>query len=134
MEAAGVLPSFTGIAVHDAWAPYDSYHQVRHVLCGAHVLRELQAVIDAHALRVGTAGCSRATTWCWAQQAWAALLDLKALADTAAANRQPPDAAQLAVHTRRLRDAAALGASPEYRGEPGKLGARHRALAQCRVA
>ena len=24
MNAAGVLPSFTGIAVHDAWAPYDT--------------------------------------------------------------------------------------------------------------
>jgi transposase len=28
MDAAGVLPAFTGIAVHDAWAPYDS--PVRH--------------------------------------------------------------------------------------------------------
>src|ERR1019366_9104686 len=25
MEAMGVLPSFAGIAVHDAWAPYDTY-------------------------------------------------------------------------------------------------------------
>ena len=28
MNAAGVLPSFTGIAVHDAWAPYDTYDGV----------------------------------------------------------------------------------------------------------
>jgi transposase len=25
MDAAGVLPGFTEIAVHDAWAPYDTY-------------------------------------------------------------------------------------------------------------
>jgi len=25
MNAAGILPNFTGIAVHDAWAPYDTY-------------------------------------------------------------------------------------------------------------
>ena len=24
MNAAGVLPAFAGIAVHDAWAPYDT--------------------------------------------------------------------------------------------------------------
>ena len=38
MKAAGVLPSFAGIAVHDAWAPYDTFGNVAgHALCGAHV-------------------------------------------------------------------------------------------------
>ncbi len=36
MDAAGVLPGFSGIAVHDAWAPYDTYKSVTHALCGAH--------------------------------------------------------------------------------------------------
>jgi transposase len=37
MKAAGVLPFFRGIAVHDAWKPYDSYDNVAgHALCGAH--------------------------------------------------------------------------------------------------
>ena len=36
MEAMGVLPSFTGIAVHDAWAPYDTYASAGHQLCCAH--------------------------------------------------------------------------------------------------
>jgi len=45
MTAAGVLPFFAGIAVHDAWKPYDTFHNVAgHALCGAHVLRELVAV------------------------------------------------------------------------------------------
>ena len=41
MDAAGVLPRFTGVAVHDAWAPYDTYTDLTHALCNAHVLREL---------------------------------------------------------------------------------------------
>lgn len=46
MDAIGVLPAFTGIAVHDAWAPYDTYAQATHALCNAHVLRELIYVTD----------------------------------------------------------------------------------------
>ena len=46
MEAMGVLPSFTGVAVHDASAPYDTYASPEHQLCCAHALRELQAVTD----------------------------------------------------------------------------------------
>jgi hypothetical protein len=46
MDAAGVLPRFTGIAVHDAWAPYDTYTRASHALCNAHVLRELVYATD----------------------------------------------------------------------------------------
>jgi hypothetical protein len=35
MDAAGVLPAFRGIAVHDAWAPYDTYTAAGHALCAA---------------------------------------------------------------------------------------------------
>jgi hypothetical protein len=35
MDAGGVLPSFTGIAVHDAWAPYDCYSAATHAEDGA---------------------------------------------------------------------------------------------------
>jgi transposase len=45
MDDAGVLPSFRGVAVHDGWAPYWHYHAT-HALCGAHLLRELEAVGD----------------------------------------------------------------------------------------
>jgi transposase len=47
IEAMGVLPWFAGVAVHDAWAPYDTYTAADHQLCCAHALRELQAVADA---------------------------------------------------------------------------------------
>jgi transposase len=46
MDAAGVLPSFAGVAVHDGWSPYWRYQQVSHALCGAHLLRELEAISD----------------------------------------------------------------------------------------
>jgi transposase len=46
MDAAGVLPDFCGVAVHDGWAPYWRYEQVTHALCGAHLLRELEAITD----------------------------------------------------------------------------------------
>jgi transposase len=43
MEDAGVLPDFRGVAVHDGWAPYRSFEDAKHALCGAHHLRELTA-------------------------------------------------------------------------------------------
>jgi hypothetical protein len=42
----GVLKEFTGTAVHDCWKPYFSYENCVHALCNAHLLRELQGVID----------------------------------------------------------------------------------------
>jgi transposase len=75
MDAAGVLPEFRGVLVHDCWAPYDTYAQLTHALCNAHVLRELQAVTDA----------APAGQWCWAGQASDAQRDIKALADASLA-------------------------------------------------
>ncbi|WP_115538019.1 IS66 family transposase, partial [Frankia canadensis] len=46
IDALGVLTGFGGIVVHDAWAPYDTYTDATHQLCVAHVLRELQGIID----------------------------------------------------------------------------------------
>lgn len=39
-----VLKDFTGTAVHDCWAPYFKFTDARHVLCGAHLLRELHGL------------------------------------------------------------------------------------------
>lgn len=46
IDHTGVLPAFTGIAVHDGFQPYRRYDNARHALCNAHHLRELQAVIE----------------------------------------------------------------------------------------
>lgn len=41
MDEMGVLPAFSGHAVHDGWKSYQRY-DCHHVLCNAHHLRELQ--------------------------------------------------------------------------------------------
>jgi transposase len=46
-EAIGMLSSYTGIVVHDCWASYFSGdYRFEHALCGAHLLRECQGIID----------------------------------------------------------------------------------------
>ena len=47
MDAGEILPSFAGIAMHDGWKSYDAYTDCRHVLCNAHLLRDLQGIIDS---------------------------------------------------------------------------------------
>lgn len=48
MEAAGVLPAFKGVAVHDCWASYWKYTDILHAICCAHLLRELIGVEENH--------------------------------------------------------------------------------------
>ena len=65
IDDAGVLARFTGVAVHDGWAPYDTYPDPGHQLCCAHALRELQGIADLAAPE---------SDWCWAGQAADALV------------------------------------------------------------
>ncbi len=51
-DAAGVLPSFTGTAVHDGWCSYGQYG-CGHALCNAHHLRELIPFSEEGALWAG---------------------------------------------------------------------------------
>lgn len=46
MDAAGVLPGFGGVAVHDGWSPYWRYPKATHALCAAHLLRELEGIAE----------------------------------------------------------------------------------------
>jgi transposase len=89
MDTAGVLPGFGGVAVHDGWAPYWRYRHVTHALCGAHLLRELEAITEEPG------------------QGWAAgmaelLVDAKLVADRARAAGacRVQDAARARLHTR----------------------------------
>ena len=43
---ASLLPAYTGWAVHDCWASYFLFPACRHAICGAHLLRELTALIE----------------------------------------------------------------------------------------
>ena len=77
IDAAGVLSRFGGTAVHDAWAPYDTYTNATHLLCAAHACRELIAVTEF------ATGKHAKKTAAMAQQAFDAIMDLHKAADKA---------------------------------------------------
>jgi len=120
MEAMGVLPSFAGVAVHDAWAPYDLFTGAVHQLCCAHARRELQAVTDA----------APNGQWCWATQAAEALTAMQKLISKATTQGQKTlDPAALAKQVTRYRSAALIGIK-QTRDRPGALARKHHALAR----
>jgi transposase len=120
MKAAGILPFFAGVAVHDAWAPYDTFENVAgHALCGAHVLRELVAVTET--------GTDLDNTW--AQQAIDALLALNETAEAArAAGQDSISAESRTKHEDWYRQAAATGIALNA-ARSGKLQQKRHALA-----
>jgi hypothetical protein len=99
MDAIGVLPRFAGVAVHDAWAPYDTYTAAIHALCNAHVLRELIYVTDTATGKVADL----------AAQAIGALRQLHQMSTTAHAQGHAHDPAGLACQLHLLRSAVLLG-------------------------
>jgi transposase len=120
MEAMGILPSFSGLAVHDAWAPYDTYTAPDHQLCCAHALRELQAAADA----------APQGRWCWAAQAAEALTAMQDLVREAIRRGQgaaDPDA--LAAQVRLFRSAVLAGGG-QTAARSGVLMKKHHALAR----
>jgi transposase len=117
MDAAGILPGYRGVAVHDAWAPYDTYTGVAHALCNAHLLRELIYVQDTAPTRVAAL----------AEQATDALLKIKELVETAALSGTGPDVAALTEHKGLLRSAVVLGKTATSR-RATKLERKYHAL------
>ena len=65
IENIGILTGYKGVCVHDGFAAYDQYGQCQHSLCNAHILRELNYVIET----------SKPS---WAQEMKQLLLDIKA--------------------------------------------------------
>jgi transposase len=118
-DAAGVLPEFTGVAVHDAWAPYDNYEQATHALCGAHVLRELVAVTE-----------TSATGGQWAAGLITILRRLKHATDTAREqNAAGLDPVWLAEQVRLYTAAARVGYNVSS-ARRNQVEAKHNALAR----
>lgn len=101
IEDAGVLARFRGVAVHDAWAPYDTSVDADHQLCCAHAQRELAAVAEA---------AEPDADWCWATQAADALVAMqKLLAEAIAASTDALDPDVLAKQVQLYRSAAQIG-------------------------
>jgi transposase len=71
IESTGLLPDFSGVAVHDRLGWYFDYDQPTHAACGAHLLRNLASV-----------GVSFDQTE-WTSSMAALLLEMKATAATA---------------------------------------------------
>jgi transposase len=117
MDAAGVLPRFTGVAVHDAWAPYDTYTDATHALCNAHSLREFVYVQDTACKDVADL----------AEQATDAVLAIKKLVDTAAEAGLDVSPDALAHHKRLLKSALVLGKTATS-GRATKLERKYNAL------
>jgi transposase len=65
IEQIGILSGYKGVCVHDGFSAYDQYRQCRHGLCNAHLLRELNYVIETS--KPG-----------WAEEMKQLLLDMKA--------------------------------------------------------
>ena len=120
IDDLGVLGHFRGVAVHDAWAPYDTYLAPEHQLCCAHTRRELQAVADGFS----------ADQWCWATQAGDALVAMQHLVrDTDQAGHDRLDENLLAEQVARYRSAVLIGIE-QTAARTGKLMKKHNALAR----
>jgi transposase len=70
IESIGILPRYEGVAVHDGFSSYEQYRQCRHAQCNAHILRELNYVIETSKPQ-------------WAVEMKALLLEIKAAVDKA---------------------------------------------------
>jgi transposase len=121
IDAAGVLTRFRGVAVHDAWAPYDSHVDVEHQLCCAHALRELQAVADT---------AEPDADWCWATQASDALVAIqKLVVDAIASGADAVDPDALDTQVQLYRCAAQIGITSTT-ARSDKVMRKHNALAR----
>jgi transposase len=121
IDDAGVLGRFRGVAVHDAWAPYDTYLDVEHQLCCAHALRELVGVAD---------NAPADTDWCWADQAADALVAMQHLVDEAiAVGAVAIDADALDKQVQLYRSATQIGIT-QTAARSGNVMRKHNALAR----
>jgi len=112
IDALGVLPTFSGVAVHDGFTPYRRYNDCTHALCNAHHLRELTAAEERGAQP-------------WATEMACLLIELKNTVETAKhAGQTTLEPDTLAGYQARYRQLITAGysqnAEPERTGKRGR--------------
>ena len=134
MDAAGVLPGFSGVAVHDGWKAYQAYMGAIHALCAGHHLRELIAAEEAGEVWAAGMNCLLLDAHATVANAKTAGLDAltkQALGDLAGCYReiiavgyeQHPGLAETADQTHEAQQGPEPAAAP---GPPGARGAQIR--------
>lgn len=100
IDLGGVLPGFTGVAVHDGLTSYRRY-DVAHGLCGAHHLRELAGIAEA---------TGQTTDRDWPVQMTHLLVEMNTtVAAATAAGKTALPARRLASYRRRYQELIARG-------------------------
>jgi transposase len=111
MRDIGILPEFTGRAIHDHFKSYRQFKNCLHGFCNAHHLRELQFVTDQYQQS-------------WAVQMSQLLLDIKAAVARAPANNRslsPYRCKQFAgTYDKILAEGFAVNPVPEKTGKKGR--------------
>jgi len=110
-DAIGILPEFSGIAIHDGWSAYLGY-SCQHGLCNAHHLRELTFLEEEEQL-------------VWAGKLKRLLVEMKTAVERAvAAGQSALAASQRQSFVRRYGRLLRQGLAGESQKEPPKSGKR----------
>jgi transposase len=96
MKDLGILPKFTGTAIHDHWAPYLAFSNCHHAFCNAHHLRELAFVHEQYQQP-------------WAEQLAQLLLEIKAAVDAVPPGQPALPDTQVTAFAHRYDELLALG-------------------------
>ncbi|MCP3664888.1 MAG: IS66 family transposase, partial [Gammaproteobacteria bacterium] len=124
MDNAGFLPEYSGTIIHDFWKSYWKYNLL-HGVCGAHLLRELNGVID-----------NRPEQKDWAEAFQNLLLDMNAAKDKAIEKGKPSLSAyyhqKFDNEYNRLMDEGKQH-NPEPEKIPGKRGRTKRGKVLCLI-
>ena len=111
MDAIGILPEFTGTAIHDSWKPYFAY-ACGHSICNAHLIRELTFAHEQDHQR-------------WAKRFSELLLRINDKVEDARQQNQAALAPRTLRHFERQYDtllARGLRSNPRQRGSPHRRG------------